>query len=218
VFVLVILLFAALAAHSQAEMIARHGRLPAYLSTMAWEWLLSAFVLWGTRRRQVSLRQLTGGRWSSPEDVLLDIGIAVAFWITAGAVLAALSWAFGLASPEQVAEAKKQIGVLLPVTRLEVAVWIPLSATAGFCEELMFRGYLQKQFTTATRSTVLGIVLQAAVFGIAHAYQGALRTVVIGVYGALFGILAVLRKSIRPGMIGHFLQDSIGGLVYRLIR
>jgi membrane protease YdiL (CAAX protease family) len=37
--------------------------------------------------------------------------------------------------------------------------------------------------------------------------------VTIGVYGCLFGLLAAWRKSLRPGMLAHFLQDGIGGLM-----
>ncbi|MBZ5510084.1 MAG: CPBP family intramembrane metalloprotease [Acidobacteriia bacterium] len=93
-----------------------------------------------------------------------------------------------------------------------------LSATAGFCEEIMFRGYLQKQFLAATRSTAAAIVLQAVIFGIAHAYQGGRRIILIAVYGALFGMLAAWRKSLRPGMIQHTLQDSVSGIAFRLLK
>jgi hypothetical protein len=33
--------------------------------------------------------------------------------------------------------------------------------------------------------------------------------VVITVFGCLFGLLAQWRQSLRPGMIGHFLQDAL---------
>jgi len=32
--------------------------------------------------------------------------------------------------------------------------------------------------------------------------------ITITIYGALFGILAVMRKSLRPGMIQHAMQDG----------
>jgi membrane protease YdiL (CAAX protease family) len=37
--------------------------------------------------------------------------------------------------------------------------------------------------------------------------------VVISLYGILFGLLAFWRKSLRPGMIAHFVQDGVGGLL-----
>ncbi|MGA1999828.1 MAG: CPBP family intramembrane glutamic endopeptidase [Terriglobales bacterium] len=217
-FVVVIVCFAALSARTQGQMVAHRGRVTVYLLTLAWEYLLVGFILWGARKQGVTLREIVGGRWKSPESLLIDVAIAFAFWMVAAGTLAALSFALGLASPSQVAEAKKQLGALLPQTGLELGIWIVLSTTAGFCEEIMFRGYLQQQFRAATRSTAAAIVLQAVVFGIAHAYQGGRRMVLIAVYGALFGMLAVWRKSLRPGMIGHAMQDSFSGIAFRLLK
>jgi membrane protease YdiL (CAAX protease family) len=218
VFIVVLVGFAALSARSQGQMIEKHGRVTAYLLTMAWEYLLVGFIVWGARKKGVTLRELVGGKWKSVEDFLLDVAVAFGFWILAAGVLAGLSFALGLAAPAQVEQAKKHLGPLLPKTGLELGLWIALSATAGFCEEVMFRGYLQKQFRAVTRSSAVAIVLQGIVFGIAHAYQGGRRIILIGVYGALFGILAAWRKSLRPGMIGHMMQDSFSGIAFRLLK
>jgi membrane protease YdiL (CAAX protease family) len=42
--------------------------------------------------------------------------------------------------------------------------------------------------------------------------------VVIMVQGWLLGLLAWWRKSLRPGMLAHGLQDAIGGVVAFLSR
>jgi hypothetical protein len=42
--------------------------------------------------------------------------------------------------------------------------------------------------------------------------------ILIGVFGAMFGILAYWRGSVRPGMIVHAWQDSLGGVVSALMR
>lgn len=217
-FLVIVIGFAVLSAQSQHQMIERHGRVTAYVTTMAWEYILVGYILWGARKNRVKLREIVGGRWKSAEDVLIDLAIAFGFWMVAAGVLAGLSYALGLASASQLDQAKKQLGPLLPRTGLELGLWIALSATAGFCEEIMFRGYLQKQFQAATRSSALAVILQAAVFGVAHAYQGGRRIILIGVYGALFGMLAVWRKSLRPGMLGHTMQDSFSGLAFRLLK
>src|SRR5262249_51346613 len=47
---------------------------------------------------------------------------------------------------------------------------VSLAATCGFCEELVFRGYLTQQFSAWTGSRVLAVVLQGVVFGLAHGY------------------------------------------------
>jgi uncharacterized protein len=79
----------------------------------------------------------------------------------------------------------------------------------------VFRGYLQKQFSALNRSVAFGIILQALLFGGMHIDQGFLKTIPIITLGVLLGVLAHWRKSVRPGMITHFLQDSLAVLVRR---
>jgi membrane protease YdiL (CAAX protease family) len=50
------------------------------------------------------------------------------------------------------------------------------------------------------------------VFGAAHLYQGGKAVIVISVYGAMFGILAAMRKSLRPGIMQHTAQDAMSGI------
>jgi len=87
-----------------------------------------------------------------------------------------------------------------------------LAASAGFEEELLFRGYLSQQFGAWTGSRAIAIILQGIVFGLAHGFYGKAMLAVM-LQGALLGLLAHWRKSLRPGMLAHGLQDTIGGLV-----
>ena len=64
-----------------------------------------------------------------------------------------------------------------------------------------------------TGTAAAAVALQAVVFGIGHFYQGIRGVVVITIYGALFGILAILRKSLRPGILQHAGQDVVSGLL-----
>jgi hypothetical protein len=106
---------------------------------------------------------------------------------------------------------------MMPRGALEILLWVLLSISAGFCEEFIFRGYLQKQFFAITGINGVAIAGQALVFGVAHGYQGIKGMTSIAIYGALFGILATMRKSLRPGMIQHSMQDSFAGIALNLI-
>jgi membrane protease YdiL (CAAX protease family) len=64
-----------------------------------------------------------------------------------------------------------------------------------------------------TKSAPVGIFLSAAAFGAAHAYQGFRMVILIGLYGAMFGILTYWRGSVRPGMIAHAWNDSLNGVL-----
>jgi hypothetical protein len=77
---------------------------------------------------------------------------------------------------------------------------------------MIFRGYLQRQFSIFFRSAAAGVVLQGIMFGAAHGYQGPKLMLVIVVFGVMFGMLAHSRRSLRPGMFAHFLQDLIIGI------
>jgi CAAX protease family protein len=187
-------------------------RVSGYLLTMVWEWGVFAFVYFGVRRRGVTMRQLIGGRWSTPVEFLKDLGVSAIFWFVALAVLALTARALHLQSPGQ------NVRFLLPQTRLELFLWILLSTTAGICEETIFRGYLQKQLFAWLKSAPLAVVISALAFGAGHIYQGAKSATVIVVYGLLFGILAEWRKSLRPGMMTHAWHDAITGVAVSLMR
>lgn len=183
-------------------------RLANYATVLVWEWLTVAFIVWGIRRRGHRLADLIGGRWPTVGAFGRDLGIGVLFLIGSAFVLAAIRMALH-DTPNQT------VKNLLPDGPLEMAVWILLSATAGFCEETIFRGYLQKQFARLTKNANVGLVLQALVFGACHGYQGPKSALTITVYGFLFGVLANKVQSLRPGMLAHFLQDGVGGLAGR---
>ena len=91
-------------------------------------------------------------------------------------------------------------------------LWVLLSLTAGFCEEVIYRGYLQKQFGVLLKSAWGGLIVQGLIFGGSHAYEGWQTMIQIGAFGILFGILAHWRKSLRPGMMAHAFQDAFSGL------
>jgi uncharacterized protein len=212
-----ILLGSSLGGARSVHPLAAHSRLPQYLWTMSWEWLLAGFVVVGVRRR-VSLRELIGGRWESIEAVLRDVLIAAGFWVAAIAVLGIGAKLLHLDQGGGLENMRRQVGFLVPQTSLELLVWCALSLTAGLCEEIIFRGYLQQQFAVLSRSMLAGVALSAVVFGTAHGYEGGPRMLLIGIYGLMFGLLAWWRKSLRPGMIAHAWHDAFTGIVLRLLK
>jgi uncharacterized protein len=184
-------------------------RVPLYVAMILFELILLAYVwLLGLRPAGKTLRDIVGGKWNHPRDFWLDIGIAIVFWMAVAGMLATMRSLLG-----QNKEGLEAMRILLPRTYAEMVVWAVLSVTAGFCEELIFRGYLQRQFLALTQNPAFAVVLQAAVFGAAHLYQGWKGALEITIYGGLFGALAVWRKSLRPGMIQHAAQDSFSGIL-----
>jgi membrane protease YdiL (CAAX protease family) len=198
-----------------AHNVQSRGRLLLYLETIVWQLLLFGLVWIGLRLKKTKLRDVIGGQWNKAEDFLIDFLIAGGFWIASVAILAGLKLAFGLASldPKRSAEQVKQtIGAITPHTGVELAVFVLLALCAGFLEEIVFRGYLQKQIGAMTRNVYAGLVIAAIIFGAGHGYQGTAQMVLIALYGAMFGTLVLLRKSLRPGMMAHAWQDAFSGI------
>jgi len=153
-----------------------------------------------------SLGALIGERWTSATAFLRDLGIGVGFLFASNVVLALATSALGASNNARVLN-------MLPHTRIEMAAWMFVALSAGICEELTTRGYLQQQFSALLGSSVAGIVVQAIIFGAAHLYQGWKHVVTITLLALMMGWLALWRRSLLPGMSSHFLQDAVGGLL-----
>jgi membrane protease YdiL (CAAX protease family) len=193
------------------EMVASH-RIRFYTEAIGFEWLLLALVVAGMRRSGTPIAAILGDRWNSGLQVLRDAGIAAAFWAMSIMVLGALGFLLRVNSQA------RSLRFMYPQGRAELACWIALSVTAGFCEEIIFRGYLQRQLIAFTGSARSGILLSAVFFGAGHAYQGFRRVLLLVVFGAGFGILARWRKNLRPGMLAHAWQDTLFGLLASHLR
>jgi membrane protease YdiL (CAAX protease family) len=186
-------------------------RAPMYIFTILWEWCVVAYIAWGASRHGSSLREIIGGKWNNFKAFLLDVAIAAGFWLVALVVLLFTALALHTTRGGQA------VRFMLPQSRMEILLWVLTSMTAGICEEIIFRGYFQKQFTAWTGNVSLGVLLSAAAFGAGHIYQGGRSAILIAVYGLLFGILAEFQKSLRPGMMTHAWHDGFAGLVGRLV-
>jgi len=106
---------------------------------------------------------------------------------------------------------------LLPQSLSEVLVWILVSITAGFCEELQSRGYLQRQLHALTGSIVAAVLGQGVLFGLMHSYQGWKPVVVISTLGVLYGALAAWRRNLRANIIAHAWSDVWEGWLKQLL-
>lgn len=191
------------ARHSASTPIAL-SRIPLYLGLIAVEFSLVWFVAIGIRARGRRLIDLPGRRWRTVFDGFADVLLAV---VTAGLLRISgplLYYVLG--------RWPSNTGFLLPTTLAQSIVWITVSAAAGICEELVFRGYLQRQLWSLTKRLPSAVLLQAFIFGIGHIYQGWKPALVTAIYGLVFGLLAAWRRSIIPGAIAHAVVDVMGGL------
>jgi membrane protease YdiL (CAAX protease family) len=179
-----------------------------YLPLLVVQWSVLFYVVRVGRPRS-ALVALLGRRWTSAGRAAGDLALALSFWVLV--VAFEVAWA-RIAPPQSLVSVRG----MLPQGGLERLAWGFVAVSVGFCEEVVFRGYLQTQLAAFTGRPHLALVLQATLFGVAHGEQGAAAAVRIGLYGLALGALARFRKSLVPGIIAHGLTDVASGLLRRL--
>ena len=196
--------------HRSAEAVQGLGRAQIYLAALAIECLYFLYARWGARRGVWNVRQILDESRLSPRRW----GVYAATAIGAGLVWMACGSVLGLVLRPTPDEVRALMG-LLPQGPAEKGLWVLLSMSAGGCEELFYRGYLQRQLCRLTGSLPAAIVLQAVVYGVAHAALPWKIVVMVVCLGVFFGALAAWRKSLIPTMLLHAGFDILGGLMAR---
>jgi membrane protease YdiL (CAAX protease family) len=97
----------------------------------------------------------------------------------------------------------------LPSSSLERRWFAALSITAGFCEELLFRGFLLRYLYTSPLQLGLAWATLAAglVFGSHHLYQGRKGFISTSVGGLIFTAILLVTGSLAAGMVYHAAAD-----------
>jgi uncharacterized protein len=149
---------------------------------------------------------LIGTRWTSLPRAGTDLLLACAGCVTIELGEMVSARLFGPSA--------RATRALLPATELERLVWWVVALSAGICEEVVYRGYLQTQLGARTTPKI-GVVLQAILFGLAHGNQGGWAALRLGLYGLSLGFLAQLRGSLLPGILCHIAIDLASGLWLR---
>jgi uncharacterized protein len=181
------------------------SRFAAYLPAIA---VNAALVIYVCRigRGRSFLAELIGNGWTNLARASVDLALACAAWLTIELADITVGRLFG--SPSGTMRG------LLPTTLAERLGWSMLALSAGFGEEVVYRGYLQTQLGARTRP-LLGILLQSMLFGLAHSDQGGWAALRVGIYGSGLGLLARFRRSLVPGILCHVCVDLASGLWLR---
>ena len=184
-----------------AGQLANHSKaIPIYATAIFLDWALLYYCWAGVHRRGGNLATLSGGRWTTWKSVAVDVGIVLPFWAIWEGAAYGVHWLLGPSSA-------KSVDSLLPKSPLEILIWIATSITAGVCEEMVFRGYLQRQFNALSGNVAVGLLAQGLVFGLFHSYQGWKNVVVISVLGVLYGAMAAWRGNLRVNIVAHAWSD-----------
>jgi membrane protease YdiL (CAAX protease family) len=184
-----------------------------YASGAVVQYLLLGSTIAGLYHRRQFIRSVLGFR--NPRIAFRAFGAAVLIYLCGIFVMAIVRIPLYLTRLHSTFH-RETLKDLLPQNLSELAFWILLSITAGFCEEFVFRGYLQQQLSKWFPSLPVGIAVSATIFGCMHFYQGGAAVLQLTALGTLYGIVAVRRGNLRGVMVAHALQDVTVGVIYYL--
>ena len=176
----------------------------------AFLWVCFAIALVGIRRGgKITFQELVGAKWSRWQTIAGDLGVALATLVLM-AVIGNLSNA--VLGPFQHDSAAFRSFVAQ--NTVEALAFLALALTAGFVEEFVFRGYIQRQCQALFGSTIVASLLQLIIFTQGHFYQGWIRLVPVFLIGVVVTIVALWRKSLIPGMIAHGFGDGLVAFLF----
>lgn len=189
----------------------RGHRTTVYRKILVWEWCMAA----GLAAMWIGLERTAADLGLVPVAGLVPlVGYALA---ASWCVLMAVQMRSLMATAEGRASMRESLGsmsFLLPRTSRERRWFGAVSVTAGFCEELIYRGYLMAYFVALLEWPGWGAaLLSSVVFGMAHMYQGATGMLRTGAIGAAFAGLYLLTGSIWAPILCHMAMDIVSGRI-----
>lgn len=183
-------------------------RLSLYASTIAFQWVAAAVTAW-----RAWARGLTA----------LDLGLAIhgrgrLLLVAAlgAAILASLQWLnlrrIGRSSGKVRNIMEALARQLLPQSKMELLPYFALAATAGLCEEFLYRGFAMAALTRAGLPTWSVVAVSSILFGLAHLYQGAGGFVGTLMMGTIFGVARLECDGLAPVVLWHAAIDMVAGV------
>jgi membrane protease YdiL (CAAX protease family) len=185
-------------------------RISLYASTLAFQWIAAGVILWRTNAHQIRASQLG----LAIPNLALTVSATVAL-----AALILLNQIMGLrrlvAQPEKIQGILPQLALkLFPQDDVERLAFFALVTTVALCEELIYRGFVQRVFQDWSRgSEIVAIVGSAVFFALAHLYQGRRGLISTLTIGLLFSTIRAWTGSLLPCVVAHFVADITVGML-----
>jgi membrane protease YdiL (CAAX protease family) len=148
------------------------------------EWAV-VLAWWLIQRRRTGFVDLFGLRSASPAiDVAVGLALGAA-WVGTYGLGDVVAWA--------------------DMFRLDLAKLssLPMSGTAGFCEEFLFRGFLFAIIAQAGGGWKSKLLWSSVAFSLLHVLWGPWGMAWTFILGATFGVVTLWRRNVWPAVIAH---------------
>jgi uncharacterized protein len=188
----------------------KEDRLALYATTMAFQWIASGIILWRTAAHGLGAWQLGLG---------LPLPIATFALATGLTALVLLNQIVGL--KKLAAQPAASQGIvpqltekLFPQDNAERLAFFALVVTVAVCEEFIYRGFVQRVFQNLSGGRAyVAVIGSAALFALAHLYQGRRGLASTFMVGLLFSAATAMTGSLMPSIAAHFAADLMAGLL-----
>jgi membrane protease YdiL (CAAX protease family) len=194
-------------------------RLSLYGSTILFQWLIVAIVIWRSAARSVDPVEL-GLAAGDPSQVAWT-GIALTGLLCVNQVI-------GLRRITKLPEGKRGslfaiTEKIMPRTTVETLVYAALACTAGISEEFLYRGFVFMAFVRMIVNfgapNIAAAILSSAWFSLAHLYQGRRGIITTFVVGMIFALMRIWTGSLIPAVAAHIGIDLVAGIcISRFLR
>ena len=197
------------------------GRLRYYRFTFVWLWAATAVACWAQgfghlttlRGLGIHVEWLRAHAWAWWLLVSI-VAVIVILQLILPVVQVSIKYRDrAFLEPKQL----ESLRFFLPSSTAERRWFGALSITAGFCEELLFRGFLLRYlYTWPLHLDLLWAILAAAIiFGTHHLYQGSKGVVSTSIAGLIFTAILIVTGSLWPAMLYHAAVDMSVLLYWR---
>lgn len=174
-----------------------------YARTVLILWSLTALALYALRLHGLEPTYV-GLR---PPRYLAELGLGLV--TLAAPVLASVGGARRVLSHDYA----QALRAVVPADSTQWLGFVPVAASAGICEEFLYRGYALTIIGSMAGSLAIGALLSSVAFGFGHAYQGRAGILGATITGLIYAAVFLATGSLYPCMLGHFVQDIAGAAV-----
>lgn len=168
----------------------------------------SILVLWLIKKRPMATLGFQSPDWTHYLPIMLLTMLMVALYATD----IYLSKSKALDDGEQAWYEKSSF---LPLHWRELPAYVLLCLCAAIFEEIIYRGFMVTYFAnnaTPESFSWVALLAPAALFSLAHFYQGWLSVLKIFLFTLFLNYLFLQTKSLFPTMVIHFLVDLFSGM------
>ena len=185
-------------------------RLSLYASTLAFQWLAACIIIWRTSAYGIPAAQL-GLALPRPRATLAT-AIVLSTLILMNQIFSLRRMA---ACPAEIKGLLPQLALkIFPQDNVERLAFFALVSTVAVCEEFIYRGFVQFVFQSWSNGVVMaGIIGSAAIFALAHLYQGGRGLISTSVIGLMFSAVRAWTGSLLAPLVAHFVADLVAGFL-----